>query len=211
MNAAATMSDAPWLAEKPALVDTPHVERFTTVLGRAFLGLLQIHLARPTVRLPDAGLLWRATDGLSSARCEPYIVQSAIEPRRLLFMRALVNFDDADDLELAARQSGLLGEDDWASTPSWTMELIALPTEFGRFGAYVADVARVFECRGCEVDVTPPLPAHALVDSPSFGRDLYVCTKTAWKLLEEHVWRDAVGPSNALLMALPRKRRSARR
>lgn len=90
------------------------------------------------------------------------------------------------------------------------MELIALPAELTRFGAYVADVVRSFERGECEREVTPPLPTHVLVDPPLCGRDIYVCTKTTWRLLEEHLWRDAVGPSNAWTMAFPKQRRSAR-
>jgi hypothetical protein len=216
---------AEWLEDPPPDPTLPSAagsERYTAVLFRAFLAVLAIRLQRPTERISQASLCWRAKNGrVEHVTCEPYFCPSEEPPHHPLLVRVLVNkvavglVSEADAVAAAvARESGLAEEgDEPCSPPRWSLELAVFPGELLRFGSYIADLVRASERDEHEGAVEPPIPAEVLVESEGLHgtRALYVWSARAWDYFADRVWMDEIVPSNSHFMASRGQRRSARR
>lgn len=86
---------AEWLADPPEVPTLPSAagsKRYTALLFRAFLAVLSIRLQRPTARISQASLCWRAKNGrVEYVTCEPYFCPSEDPPHHPLLVRVLVN------------------------------------------------------------------------------------------------------------------------
>lgn len=214
---------AEWLEDPPK----PHVEasfdeRYAALLFRAFLAAHGIRLQRPTARISQASLCWRAKNGrVEHVTCEPYFCPSEEPPHHPLLVRVLVNkvvvglISEVDTVAAAvARENGLSEEDDDPGfPPRWSLELAVFPGELLRFTSYIADLVRASERDEDESAVEPPMPAEVLVESEGLHgtRALYMWSERAWDYFADRVWMDEIVPSNSHFMALRGQRRSARR
>lgn len=219
------------LAERPAewLEDPPKPqaeasfdERYAALLFRAFLAVLAIRLQRPTARISQASLCWRAKNGrVEHVTCEPYFCPSEEPPHHPLLVRVLVNkvaaglVSEVDAVAATvARENGLVEEiDEPCRAPRWSLELAVFPGELLRFASYIADLVAAAERAEDEGAVEPPIPAEVLVESEGLcgTRALYVWSERAWDYFADRVWMDEIVPSNSHFMALREQRRSARR
>lgn len=219
------------LAERPAewLEDPPKPqaeasfdERYAALLFRAFLAVLAIRLQRPTARISQASLCWRAKNGrVEHVTCEPYFCPSEEPPHHPLLVRALVNkvavglVSEVDAVAATvARENGLVEEiDEPCRAPRWSLEFVVFPGELLRFASYIVDLVAAAERDEDEGAVEPPIPAEVLVESegPCGTRALYVWSERAWDYFADRVWMDEIVPSNSHFMALREQRRSARR
>lgn len=216
---------AEWLEDPPEVPTLPSAAgstRYTAVLFRAFLAVLAIRLHRPTARISQASLCWRAKNGrVEHVTCEPYFCPSEEPPHHPLLVRVLVNkvavglVSEVDAVATAvARESGLVEEgDEPCRPPRWSLELAVFPGELLRFASYIADLVAAAERDEDEGAVEPPIPAEVLVESEGLcgTRSLYVWSERAWNYFADRVWMDEIVPSNAHFMALRGQRRSARR
>lgn len=219
------------LAERPAewLEDPPKPqaeasfdERYAALVFRAFLAVLAIRLQRPTARLSQASLCWRAENGrVEHVTCEPFFCPSEEPPHHPLLVRVLVNkvavglVSEADAVAATvASENGLVEAiDDPCRAPRWSLELAVFPGELLRFASYVADLVAASERDEDEGAVEPPIPAEVVVESEGLHgtRALYVWSERAWDYFADRVWMDEIVPSNSHFMALREQRRSARR
>jgi len=214
---------AEWLEDPPK----PHAEasfdeRYAALLFRAFLAVLAIRLQRPTARISQASLCWRARNGhVEHVTCEPYFCPSEEPPHHALLVRVLVNkvavglVSEVDVVAATvARENGLVEEiDEPCRAPRWSLELAVFPGELLRFASYIADLVAAAERDEDEGAVEPPMPAEVLVESEGLHgtRALYVWSERAWDYFADRVWMDEIVPSNSHFMALRGQRRSARR
>lgn len=219
------------LAERPAewLEDPPKPqaeasfdERYAALLFRAFLAVLAIRLQRPTARISQASLCWRAKNGrVEHVTCEPYFCPSEEPPHHPLLVRVLVNkvavglVSEVDAVAATvARENGLVEEiDEPCRAPRWSLELAVFPGELLRFASYIVDLVAAAERDEDEGAVEPPIPAEVLVESEGLcgTRALYGWSERAWDYFADRVWMDEIVPSNSHFMALREQRRSARR
>jgi hypothetical protein len=214
---------AEWLEDPPEpQAEASFDERYAPLLFRAFLAVLALRLQRPTARISQASLCWRAKNGrVEHVTCEPYFCPSEESPHHPLVVRVLVNkvpvglVSEVDAVAAAvARERGLVEEgDEPCRAPRWSLELAVFPGELLRFASYVADLVRASERDEDEGAVEPPSPAEVLVESEGLQgtRALYVWSERAWDYFADHVWMDEIVPSNSHFMALREHRRSARR
>lgn len=216
---------AEWLEDPPEVPTLPSAtgsERYTAVLFRAFLAVLAIRLQRPTARISQASLCWRAKNGrVEHVTCEPYFCPSEEPPHHPLLVRVLVNkvavglVSEVDAVAAAvARESGLVEEgDEPGRPPRWSLELVVFPGELLRFASYIADLVAASGRDEDEGAVEPSMPAEVLVESEGLHgtRALYVWSERAWDYFADRVWMDEIVPSNSHFMALREQRRSARR
>lgn len=214
---------AEWLEDPPKpQAEASFDERYAALLFRAFLAVLAIRLQRPTARISQASLCWRAKNGrVEHVTCEPYFCPSEEPPHHPLLVRVLVNkvvvglVSEVDAVAAAvARESGLIEEgDEPGSPPRWSLELAVFPGELFRFASYIADLVAAAERDEDEGAVEPPIPAEVLVESEGLHgtRALYVWSERAWDYFADRLWMDEIVPSNSHFMALREQRRSARR
>jgi len=214
---------AEWLEEPPdAPTEASFDERYAALLFRAFLAALAIRMQRPTARISQASLCWRAKNGrVEHVTCEPYFCPSEEPPHHPLLVRVLVNkvavglVSEVDAVAAAvARENGLVEEiDESCRAPRWSLELAVFPGELLRFASYIADLVAAAERAEDEGAVEPPIPAEVLVESEGLcgTRALYVWSERAWDYFADRVWMDEIVPSNSHFMALREQRRSARR
>lgn len=214
---------AEWLEVPPKpQAEASFDERYAALLFRAFLAVLAIRLQRPTARISQASLCWRAKNGrVEHVTCEPYFCPSEEPPYHPLLVRVLVNkvavglVSGADAVAATvARENGLVEEiDEPCRAPRWSLELAVFPGELLRFASYIADLVAAAERAEDEGAVEPPIPAEVLVESEGlYGtRALYVWSERAWDYFADRVWMDEIVPSNSHFMALREQRRSARR
>lgn len=214
---------AEWLEVPPKpQAEASFDERYAALLFRAFLAVLAIRLQRPTARISQASLCWRAKNGrVEHVTCEPYFCPSEEPPHHPLLVRVLVNkvavglVSEVDAVAATvARENGLVEEiDEPCRAPRWSLELAVFPGELLRFASYIADLVAAAERAEDEGAVEPPIPAEVLVESEGLcgTRALYVWSERAWDYFADRVWMDEIVPANSHFMALREQRRSARR
>lgn len=198
---------APWLAEEShwtsGATEVLRAERYAGALFRAFLAVMGVRLQRPTARVSTHGICWRTSGGrIEDLRCEPYLAPSEQDPNRPLIVRVVVNKGPAGDVEIAARENGLLAEDAEPRPPRWSHEIVVMPGELLRFAPYIVRLVHAFEAdleEDEETVVEPPMPTTLVEEHNGIWaqRSLYEWSERARSVLETKAWTSARVPTSA--------------